>query len=124
GPTHPNTLISRNNLAHAYQATGDLDRAIPLHETALARCEQTLGPTHPNTLISRNNLAHAYQATGDLDRAVALYETALALCEQTLGPTHPDTLTSRTILAHVRAAAQISTAIGAALTETERQPPS
>ncbi|HZK05730.1 MAG TPA: tetratricopeptide repeat protein, partial [Actinomycetaceae bacterium] len=31
GPDHPNTLASRNNLASAYRAAGDLGRAIPLH---------------------------------------------------------------------------------------------
>ncbi|MFI1014866.1 tetratricopeptide repeat protein [Streptomyces sp. NPDC020965] len=35
GQDHPNTLISRNNLAGAYQAAGDLDRAIPLHKATL-----------------------------------------------------------------------------------------
>ncbi|KOV85961.1 tetratricopeptide repeat protein, partial [Nocardia sp. NRRL S-836] len=69
----PNTLSSRNNLANAYQAAGDLDRAIPLHEATLTDRERLLGPDHPNTLSSRNNLANAYQAAGDLDRAIPLY---------------------------------------------------
>ena len=30
GADHPDTLTSRNNLAHAYQSAGDLGRAIPL----------------------------------------------------------------------------------------------
>ena len=29
GPEHPNTLISRNNLAGAYQAAGRLPEAVP-----------------------------------------------------------------------------------------------
>ncbi|MFJ4976883.1 NACHT domain-containing protein, partial [Streptomyces coeruleorubidus] len=65
GDTHPDTLTSRNHLAHAYQAAGDLERAIPLYETTLAQYEQILGDTHPDTLTSRNHLAHAYQAAGD-----------------------------------------------------------
>ncbi|MFJ6130568.1 tetratricopeptide repeat protein, partial [Streptomyces griseoviridis] len=59
GDTHPNTLTSRNNLAHAYESAGDLGRAIPLYEATLTQCEQVLGDTHPNTLTSRNNLARA-----------------------------------------------------------------
>ncbi|MFM9598239.1 tetratricopeptide repeat protein, partial [Streptomyces scabiei] len=43
--THPDTLISRNNLASAYQAAGDLGRAIPLLETTLTQREQILGDT-------------------------------------------------------------------------------
>ncbi|WP_217199491.1 tetratricopeptide repeat protein, partial [Streptomyces buecherae] len=30
GGDHPDTLVSRNNLAGAYRAVGDLERAIPL----------------------------------------------------------------------------------------------
>ncbi|MFI0962200.1 tetratricopeptide repeat protein [Streptomyces sp. NPDC021080] len=99
GDTHPDTLISRSNLANAYQAVGDLARAIPLHETTLAQCERVLGDTHPDTLISRNNLANAYRAAGDLARAIPLHETTLAQCERVLGDTHPDTLISRNDLA-------------------------
>jgi tetratricopeptide (TPR) repeat protein len=39
GADHPDTLISRNNLAYAYESAGDLGRAIPLHEVTLADCE-------------------------------------------------------------------------------------
>jgi hypothetical protein len=64
GHTHPETLISRNNLASAYRAAGRLDEAIPLYESTLTDSEHTLGHTHPNTLTSRNNLAGAYHAAG------------------------------------------------------------
>ena len=99
GDTHPETLASRNNLAHAYQSAGDLKRAIPLYEANLAQCEQVLGDTHPNTLMSRNNLAGAYEFAGDLGRAVPLFEATLAQRERILGDTHPDTLMSRNNLA-------------------------
>ncbi|KOV77631.1 tetratricopeptide repeat protein, partial [Nocardia sp. NRRL S-836] len=56
GPDHPNTLSSRNNLANAYQAAGDLDRAIPLYEATLADCERVLGPNHPTTKAVRRNV--------------------------------------------------------------------
>ncbi|MGQ4379874.1 tetratricopeptide repeat protein [Streptomyces sp. SAS_267] len=61
GATHPNTLTSRNNLAGAYYAAGDLGRAIPLYEVTLAQREEVLGNTHPHTLQSRSNLAYARQ---------------------------------------------------------------
>ncbi|MEU5074878.1 tetratricopeptide repeat protein, partial [Streptomyces asoensis] len=99
GATHPATLTSRSNLALAYQAVGDLGRAIPLMETTLAQHEQILGDTHPDTLNCRNNLAGAYQAVGDLGRAIPLMETTLAQREQVLGDSHADTLTSRNNLA-------------------------
>ena len=59
GPDHPDTLASRNNLAYAYQAAGDLGQAIPLYEATLTDRERVLGPDHPATLTSRNNLAYA-----------------------------------------------------------------
>ncbi|MEU8552032.1 tetratricopeptide repeat protein, partial [Streptomyces roseoverticillatus] len=99
GDTHPDTLISRNNLAYAYRSAGDLGRAIPLLEATLAQSEEVLGDTHPDTLISRSNLAGAYESAGDLGRAIPLYEATLAQSEQVLGDTHPDTLNSRNNLA-------------------------
>ena len=78
GADHPDTLASRNNLAAAYESAGDLGRAIPLLEQALADSVRVLGADHPDTLTSRNNLAGAYRAAGDLGRAIPLHEQALA----------------------------------------------
>src|ERR1035437_2959429 len=44
GPDHPDTLISRSNLAAAYDSAGQPDKAIPLHEETLAAHERILGP--------------------------------------------------------------------------------
>lgn len=64
GDTHPDTLISRGNLAYAYayERAGDVARAVPLLEAVLARHEQELGRTHPDTVICRDNLARARAA--------------------------------------------------------------
>ncbi|MFF5448770.1 tetratricopeptide repeat protein [Streptomyces sp. NPDC012888] len=72
GPDHIDTLACRHGLADAFEAAGDLARAVPLYERALADEERVLGPTHPLTLAGRNNLADAYRASGDTDRARAL----------------------------------------------------
>ena len=100
GKDHPDTLTSRNNLAHAYQSAGDLGRAIPLFEQTLTDRRRVLGKDHPDTLGSRNNLARAYRAAGDLSRAIPLYEQTLADCVRVLGEDHPSTLTSRNNLAY------------------------
>ncbi|MCX4832496.1 tetratricopeptide repeat protein [Streptomyces sp. NBC_01016] len=100
GDTHPNTLMSRNNLATAYRSVGDLQRAIPLHESTLAQYEQVLGDTHPITLGGRNNLATAYVSAGDLRRAIPLYKETLAQYEQILGDAHPETLACQNNLAN------------------------
>ena len=98
-PDHPHTLISRNNLAGAYQDAGRLDEAISLHEQTLEDSTRILGPDHPDTLISRNNLAGAYQDAGRIDEAIALYEQTLEDSTRILGPHHPATLISRHNLA-------------------------
>ncbi|MET8866002.1 tetratricopeptide repeat protein [Nonomuraea sp. NPDC004580] len=56
GHDHPDTLTSRNNLAAAYHAAGDVRRATPLLKRALAECERVLGPGHPTTTLVRANL--------------------------------------------------------------------
>ncbi|MER5399414.1 tetratricopeptide repeat protein [Streptomyces sp. NPDC002599] len=112
GHVHPDTLSSRNNLACAYRAAGNLKRAIPLLEDTLVQREQVLGDTHPDTLNSRNNLACAYESVGNLERAIPLYEATLDQCEQVLGPIHPDTLSSRNNLACAyRAAGNLKRAV-------------
>jgi tetratricopeptide (TPR) repeat protein len=99
GEDDPSTLISRNNLAYAYEASGDVVRAIPLYERTLKDGERVLGEDHPDTLISRNNLASAYRASGDVVRAIPLYERTLEDRVRVLGEDHPDTLASRNNLA-------------------------
>jgi tetratricopeptide repeat protein len=58
-PSNPgrDTLRSRNNLAGAYQAVGDLRWALPLYETTLADYERVLGADHPTTKAIRANIA-------------------------------------------------------------------
>ena len=99
GGDHPHTLRSRNNLAHAYQAAGNLGQAIPLYEQVLADSVRVLGADHPQTLGSRNNLAYAYQGAGNLGRAIPLYEQVVADSVWALGADHPQTLGSRNNLA-------------------------
>ena len=96
---HPDTLVSRNDLAGAYWAVGDLGRAIPLFEQTLADRLRVLGADHPQTLVSRNNLARAYWAAGDLGRAIPLFKRTLADSVRVLGADHPQTLASRNGLA-------------------------
>ena len=99
GPDHPDTLLSRNNLAYAYQSAGRLSEGIPLFERTLADRERIMGRDHPDTISSQNNLAYAYESAGRLAEAIPLFEQALADSERVLGPDHPHTLTYRNNLA-------------------------
>ncbi|PYM61829.1 MAG: hypothetical protein DMD79_11895 [Candidatus Rokuibacteriota bacterium] len=48
GPEHPALAESLDTLARRYTAVGDLTRAEPLYQRALAIQEQALGPDHPD----------------------------------------------------------------------------
>ena len=74
GEDHPNTLISRNNLASAYESAGRLNEAITLYEQVLTARTRILGKDHPDTLATLNALASAYKAAGFLQKATALLE--------------------------------------------------
>jgi tetratricopeptide (TPR) repeat protein len=82
----------------AYQASGQLAKAMPLYEEMLPKLKAKLGPAHPNTLTSMNNLARAYQASGQLAKAVTLYEETLEKTKAKLGPDHLQTLGAMSML--------------------------
>ena len=105
GPCHPDTLLSRDNLAGAYQTAGRLHEAITLYEQNLKDSTRILGPHHPHTLTARNNLACAYQTAGRLHEAIELFEQNLDDRTRILGPHHPNTLTARNNLANAYRAA-------------------
>ena len=105
GPDHPDTLISRNNLATAYRAAGRTAEAIALHEETLKLRTAKLGPEDPLTLTSRDTVGAAYQIAGRTAEAIALHEEAFKLRKMKLGPDHPATLQSCNNLARAYAAA-------------------
>jgi RNA polymerase sigma factor (sigma-70 family) len=112
GPSHIDTLNSRNSLAAAYLAAGRAAGAIPLFEQTLAVLQRDAGPDHPDTLTLQNNLAAAYQDAGRLPEAIRLYEQNLTVREQSPGSDHPSTLTSRgNLAAAYLAAGRVAAAI-------------
>jgi hypothetical protein len=56
GPSHPDTLTSRHNLAAVHSENGRTAEAIPLFERTLTDREQVLGPGHPHTVQTRGSL--------------------------------------------------------------------
>lgn len=100
GAGHPHTLLMRDRLAAAYEASGRLDDATTLYEQALADRERGLGPAHPDTLTSRSTLARAYRSSGRSGDAIRLAERTLAESERVHGPDHPETLTAGSDLGH------------------------
>ena len=99
GPEHPDTLISMNSLAAAYQVDGQNAEAIRRFEELLPLRTKKLGPDHQDTLNTMHNLAQAYREAGRKAQAISMFETVLAKRKVKLGPDHPDTLTTMNSLA-------------------------
>jgi hypothetical protein len=55
---HPETLSTRNNIAHWTGELGDAREASRLFRELLPDLERVLGPNHPDTLIVRQNIAY------------------------------------------------------------------
>ena len=86
-------------LAQAYQAAGNLPKAIYRYRQVLGVCTRTFGKGDPRTLSCRNYLASAYQAAGNLPEAIYLYEQVLRDTPPIVGKYHPNTLNTRISLA-------------------------
>jgi len=82
GPDHPDTLGSMSNLATVYEADGQVKKALPLLEEALATTKTKLGPDHPDTLRTMGNLAKVYQEDGNPAGALLLLEAKTLAAEK------------------------------------------
>jgi hypothetical protein len=99
GPEHPDTLVTRNNLA---RWTGDAGNPAAARDQAaelLPIVERILGPEDPRTLTVRANLARMTRAARDAAGARDQFATLLPIVERVLGPDHLDTLSAREGLA-------------------------
>ena len=98
GPDHPDTLISRNNLAYAYRRRGIWAERSPCTSRPSPTASGCSAPTTPAPW-TRGTTSPRLPSHGDLARAIPLYEATLADSERALGPDHPATLGSRNNLA-------------------------
>jgi hypothetical protein len=67
GADHPETLVTRNSIAHWTGACGDPAQALRLYEELLPDKVRVLGPSDPEALRTHNNIAglpEAQQAIG------------------------------------------------------------
>jgi tetratricopeptide (TPR) repeat protein len=92
---NPGRLSSQHNLAGAYQADGQVHKALTLLEQVVEVREKTLAPEHPDRLASQHALAMAYEADGQVHKAVTLLEHIVRVEEKTLAAEHPDRLASQ-----------------------------
>lgn len=99
GHTHQLSFIARQNLARAYEISGQLDVAATMLEDLIADQKNDLGDDHRRTLATRTHLAQILCAAGDLPRGIELLEQSVNAYARTLDGSHRDALTARVGLA-------------------------
>jgi eukaryotic-like serine/threonine-protein kinase len=82
-----------NDVGHAWQVLGRLDRAEPLLERALVTWSLVSDP-QAQPVATYTNLGWLRVARADLDSAEVLFRSGLALRRSVLGPHHPSVATS------------------------------
>ncbi|WP_316763139.1 FxSxx-COOH system tetratricopeptide repeat protein [Streptomyces herbicida] len=102
GPDHPDTLITRHDLAHWQGRAGDAAGAMAAFAELLADRRRVLGDNHPHTLTTRSHLGQWRGETGDASGAAAAFAELLADRRRVLGNNHPHTLTTRSHLGQWR----------------------
>ncbi|KAL2118815.1 hypothetical protein VTJ04DRAFT_5774 [Mycothermus thermophilus] len=83
GERHPQTLITRQEIASALRFQGKSREAEEL--------EEVLEPNHPRTLATMGNLAYTWKHLGRHSEAIALMEECIQGRRRVLGENHPYT---------------------------------
>ena len=92
GDIHPDTQLSRANLASTYRSQGRWTEAEELEVKVMENYKLTLGDDHPSTLKSMNNLALTLKGQGRSVEAVQLMLECVRLANRRFGPDDPQTL--------------------------------
>ena len=95
GPDHPNTLITRGNIAACTGESGDATEALELFTALLPDLVRVFGPEDPATLAARGNIATWTGHTGDAAGALELFIALLRDRSRLLAPDHPDIMITR-----------------------------
>ena len=85
GDRDQDTLTTINDLAQAYRARGQLDRAEPLYREAFDGLRETYGEGRPQTQLARSNLASALRFMERYDEAEPLFLESIAGLEAIYG---------------------------------------
>ncbi|KAJ3336596.1 hypothetical protein HDU93_002552 [Gonapodya sp. JEL0774] len=90
-PTQDNIplLEAQQELAHAYEYSGQVDKAVNMLELVVAARERVLLEDHPDLLAARHALARAYFSQGQLERAKALLKSVHHIREKKLPEDDP-----------------------------------
>ncbi|OBT73867.1 hypothetical protein VF21_06673 [Pseudogymnoascus sp. 05NY08] len=96
--SHYKRLISQHNVANAYHASGEVERAIELFKQVV-EAQEDLPITNSRRLASQHELARAYAANEQADKAIELLEQVMEI-RGTMPIAHPERLMSQDVLAY------------------------
>jgi len=88
GADHPDTALSRSNLASTLMLVGRHQEALEEMQRALAIRERTNGPDHVDTAQALHNVGELLRHLGRYAEALDHHRRALAIFERELGPDH------------------------------------
>jgi hypothetical protein len=94
GPDDYYTMWAANSVARAWYDSGEVSKALALHEETYLRRRRLLGADDQQTLITANNLARDLRATGEAERARQVDEDTYERRSRLLGADHLHTLIS------------------------------
>ena len=101
GPTHPQTLLARADLAVVLAEGGDREAGGALAREVLSAAVQDGGEESAAVAILRTTIGAAALASGDARAAVMLWAASQDQLNTILGPDHPDTIAVRLQLANI-----------------------
>ena len=91
GPEHPDTLLTRSDLAEAFYHQRKYTEAETEFREVLGLREKVLGTEHPDVLRACFSLALCLRAENKLQEASAFAQRAATGAKKGLGPDHPET---------------------------------
>ncbi len=89
GPTHPDAIEAKYNLAVALRRVGEDERAMALQAEVLAARRERLGATHPEVGRTLGEIGVLAHKRGDRDEAIARLEEARDVLVGAVGDRHP-----------------------------------
>jgi hypothetical protein len=81
--------VSQHELAGAYQANGQVKKAVSLLEQVVKIKEQTLAETHASRLVSQHELAIFYWQVSHHDPLLQMMQRVVEVQRQVFAENHP-----------------------------------
>src|SRR6185503_16239355 len=103
GAEHPETLMTRMNLALASIERQKYAEAEAEFRSVLKARERVLGLGHRDTVKLQYNLAHCLDRQGKLEEARLFADRAAEGARKVLDPDHPDTIDTKPFATNSRA---------------------